>query len=86
MSLARWIVLFSIAVTGLAALYRWGPTRANAKWRWLTVGALVSAALWLTASIRFSIYVRNLPSYNESFGSMAGVIILLTWLWLSAYI
>ena len=47
-SLTRWIVLFSLGVTGLAALYRWNPARANAKWRWLTVGSLVSAALWLT--------------------------------------
>ncbi len=47
-SLARWIVLFSLGVIGHAALYRWNPARANAKWRWLTVGSLVSAALWLT--------------------------------------
>jgi membrane protein len=84
--LASWVVLGLLTITGLAALYRWGPNRADAKWRWLTPGALTSAALWLIASIGFSVYVSNFSSYNESFGSMAGVIILLTWLWLSAYI
>lgn len=82
----RWAVLAAGAVIGLAALYRWGPDRTNPKWRWLTPGALTSTALWLIASIGFAAYVSNFSSYNESFGSVAGIIILLTWLWLSAYI
>lgn len=82
----RWVVLGLLAITGLAALYRWGPSRSGANWRWLTPGAAASAVLWLLGSIGFSLYVANFASYNESFGSIAGVIILLMWLWLSAYI
>src|SRR5690606_8657708 len=67
-------------------LYRYGPSRDDAEWKWLTPGAIVACVIWIAASIGFSIYVRNFGSYNESFGSMAGVIILLMWLWISAFI
>jgi len=84
--LLRWVILGVLTISGLAVLYRWGPSRKKAKWRWLTPGALAACAVWLIASIGFSAYVGRFASYNETFGSMAGVIILLTWLWLSAFI
>ena len=68
------------------ALYRWGPSRAGAKWRWLLPGAIVAGVLWLAVSMGFSLYVTNFGSYNETFGSIAGVIVLLMWMWLSAYV
>lgn len=81
-----YVPLALIFVGGVSALYRWGPDRARAKWRWLTPGAVFSSVLWLLASVGFSIYVQTFGSYNETFGSIAGVIVLLMWLWLSAFV
>ena len=58
----------------------------DAEWKWLTPGAIAACVIWIVASIGFSIYVTNFGNYNASFGSMAGVIILLMWLWISAFI
>lgn len=81
-----YIPLALLFIGGVTALYRWGPDRARAKWRWLTPGALAASVLWLIASIGFSIYVQTFGSYNQTFGSIAGVIVLLMWLWLSAFV
>ena len=82
----RWPLLAMFTVLGLAVLYRFGPSREDPEWRWVSWGAVVATVLWILGSIAFSIYVRNFGSYNESYGALGGVIILLTWLWLSAYI
>ncbi|MDF2234870.1 YihY/virulence factor BrkB family protein [Albimonas sp. CAU 1670] len=82
---ARWILLTLMTILGLSFLYRFGPSRRAAKWRWLTPGAVLACGLWLAASVGFSAYVSNFASYNESFGAIAGVVILLMWLWISAY-
>lgn len=84
--LLRWPVLFLLGAAGIAALYRYGPDRSRARWRWLTPGAFLACALWVGGSIGFSYYVQSFGTYNETFGALAGVIVLLTWLWLSAYI
>lgn len=84
--LARWIMLAVIAMIGLSLLYRYGPSREDAEWRWITPGAVVAILLWITATAGFSIYVSNFGSYNETYGALGGVIILLTWLWMSAFI
>ena len=85
----RWlsyVPLALIVIVGLGVLYRFGPDRDPAKWRWLTPGALAAAALWLVASVGFSIYVGNFGSYNETFGSLGGVVVMLMWMWISAYV
>jgi membrane protein len=81
--LLRWPVLFLIVVGGLSILYRYGPSRTEAKWRWLTVGSLCATILWLVASLLFAWYLTNLADYNGTYGSLGAVIGLLTWLWLS---
>ncbi len=85
-SVLRWPFLIVLVILGLSALYRWGPSREPAKWRWITPGAVLATFLWLVGSLGFSLYVSNFGSYNETFGALGGVIILLTWLWLSAFI
>lgn len=85
-SIARWIIAALIFCLGLSILYRWGPSRRRAKWRWLTVGTIVAALLFFAGSAGFTIYVANFGNYNETFGSLGGVIVLLTWLWLSAFV
>lgn len=86
LALSRWLILALMTVFGLAVIYRYGPCRDDAEWKWLSPGAIGACVIWIVASIGFAIYVRNFGSYNESFGSMAGVIILLMWLWISAFI
>jgi len=83
---SRWILVAVVVIAGMSILYRWGPARGAAHWRWLTPGTLVSSLFWFLGTIGFTIYVTNFGNYNQTFGSLGGVIILLTWLWLSAFI
>jgi membrane protein len=82
---ARWIGLVVVVMLALDVLYRWAPDREPKDFRWLSVGAVVATGLWVLASIGFSIYVDNFARYSKIYGSLAGVIILLLWLWLTAY-
>lgn len=81
--LARWPLIFAVLVLALSMLYRFGPSRRRALWRWVTPGSLVAAVLWLVVSILFSWYVSSFGSYNETYGSLGAVIGMMTWIWLS---
>ena len=81
----RWLILAALTVLGLSVVYRFGPARRQADWQWVTFGAITCCVIWLAASVGLSVYVGNFGNYNETFGSMAGVIILLLWLWISAF-
>ena len=70
----------------IAALYRYAPNVPNRPWRWVTPGSIVATIVWVAATFGFSFYVKNFGSYNATYGSLAAVIIFLTWLYLSAYI
>ena len=78
-------LLVCFVVLGLALLYRFGPSRADAKWRWITPGSLLAAGLWLVASLAFSFYVSNFGSYDAAYGTLGGVVVALFWFYLSAY-
>jgi membrane protein len=79
----RWPALFVVGVLALSLLYRVGPSRAPAQWRWLSVGSLFAAAAWMVVSIAFSWYVANFGSYNTTYGSLGAAIGLMMWMWLS---
>jgi membrane protein len=83
---APWPVLLVLTTFGLGVIYRFGPSREGAAWRWITPGAVVATVLWLIGTIAFSVYAANFGSYNASYGALGGVIVLLTWLWLSAFV
>jgi len=85
-SLLRWPILAGSAIFGLSLIYRYAPNRPRPRWRWITPGAVVACVLWIGGSMLFALYVSNFGSYNETFGSLGGVVILLMWLWLSAFI
>jgi membrane protein len=78
-------LLLGFVMLGLALLYRYGPSRAAAKWRWITPGSLLAAALWLAASLAFSFYVSNFGSYDAAYGTLGGVVVALLWFYISAY-
>jgi membrane protein len=82
----EWPLLIAVVMTGLAVLYRYAPNRDKAQWRWVSSGAAVATVLWLVGSIGFSVYVTNFNSYGKTYGSLGGVVILLTWLWLSSFV
>jgi membrane protein len=84
--LARWPLLLLIGIAAVAVLFRFAPNRRAAEWRWLTPGAALACILWVAGSIGFSFYVQSFGTYNETFGALGGVIVLLTWLWLSAFV
>ncbi|MCJ1902427.1 MULTISPECIES: YihY/virulence factor BrkB family protein [Paracoccus] len=81
-----WPILAGSGVLGLAVIYRFGPARKAAKWRWLSLGAALAVCVWIAASLGFSLYASNFARYTETYGTLAGVVGLLTWLWLSAYV
>jgi membrane protein len=79
-------VLFGLIVVGLAVLYRYGPSREEAEWRWLTPGSLFAAFAWIAGSLAFSYYLQNFADYNATYGSLGAVIGLMTWMWMSAIV
>ena len=84
--LLSYAVIAGLAVTAGACLFRYGPNRANASWAWLTPGSAIATVLWLIGTSLFGLYVSNFADYGATYGSLSAVIVLLTWLWLSAYV
>ncbi len=68
---------------GIAALYRWGPSRQQARWRWIGPGATLALVAILGMSMLFSWYAGNFAHYDKTYGSLGGLVGLLTWMWLS---
>jgi membrane protein len=85
-SVARWPLLAFIVLVLLCSLYRYGPCRNDAKWRWVAPGAVLATAVWLAASAGFSYYVSNFANYDKIYGSLGAVIVLLFWLYITFYI
>jgi len=81
-----WLVLIVLFNLGLSSLYRYGPHRARAKWRWVTPGAFFATILWVAFSYGFSYYLQSFATYNKTYGSVGGIIILLIWFYTSAFI
>ena len=84
--LLRWPALLVLIVTGLAVLYRFGPSRAEARWEWLSVGSVAAAVAWLVASALLSWYLANFADYNATYGSLGALIGFMMWLWISAIV
>ena len=82
----RWLFLLVAVSVGLAVLYRYAPDRDSPRFAWVSVGAAVATAIWMAASVGFAVYVDNFGSYSKTYGALAGVAVLLLWLWITAYI
>ncbi|GAA3886211.1 YihY/virulence factor BrkB family protein [Sphingomonas limnosediminicola] len=79
-------VLLAFIAAGIASvLYRFGPARENAKWRWITPGSLFSAISWLILTALFGVYLSYFTDYDASYGSLAAAVALLTWMYFCAY-
>lgn len=84
--IVRWLVLVAAMGVFLALLYRVSPNRDAPQIKWLSLGAIVATVIWVIASIGFSFYVDNFGSYSETYGALAGVVVLLLWFWLTALV
>jgi membrane protein len=82
----EWPLLIAVVMGGLAMLYRYAPDRKEAKWRWVSPGAITATVLWVFGSIGFSVYVSHFSSYDKTYGSLGGVVVMLTWLYLSSFV
>jgi membrane protein len=85
-SLTRWPLLLTMLLIALALLYRFGPSRREPQWQWLSVGSFVAALLWIVGSALLSWYLSNFGNYNATYGSLGAAIGLMTWMWMSAII
>jgi membrane protein len=81
--IARWPIIFVLVALALALLYRFGPSRSQPRWRWITWGSAFASVVWLAASVLFSWYVANFGSYNKTYGSLGAVVGFMTWIWIS---
>jgi membrane protein len=84
--IVRWVLLVVVIVVALAVVYRVAPDRDAPRFAWVSTGSLVAALLWIAGSVVFSLYVNNFGSYNKTYGTIAGVVILMLWLYLTSYI
>ena len=82
----RWVLLLAIFAGALAVLYRVAPDRDAPRFSWVSLGAVVVTVVWAIVSVGFSLYVDNFGSYDKTYGAIAGVIVLMLWLYLTCYL
>ncbi|WP_223798721.1 YihY/virulence factor BrkB family protein [Sphingomonas nostoxanthinifaciens] len=84
--LLSYLLLGCGGAAAAATLYRYGPSRAKARWAWITPGSLLAALCWLLLTLGFGIYVAKFGNYNATYGSLGAVVVMLTWIYLSSYV
>ena len=82
-NIAKWPVMLGVVILIVALLYYATPNVKQPKFAWVSVGAVVAILTWIVASLLFGFYVGNFGSYNKTYGSLAGVIVFLLWLWIT---
>ncbi|MDP1875430.1 YihY/virulence factor BrkB family protein [Phenylobacterium sp.] len=82
----RWAVLLAVAAGAFTLLYRYGPCRARARWRWVIPGGVFAAVVWLGGSLIFSWFLNNVARYDVTYGSLGAVIGFMMWIWISSMI
>ena len=85
-NIATYVVMAGAGAVAAATLYRYAPNRDEAEWKWMSPGSVGATLAWLAATAAFGIYVANFGSYDATYGSLVAAVVLLTWLYLSAYI
>ncbi|MFD1797040.1 YihY/virulence factor BrkB family protein [Paracoccus aurantiacus] len=82
----RWPIMFAVLLLAISALYRWGPSRHDAHFSWISPGALLAAIGLVGTSALFSWYAGNFANYNETYGTLGAAVVLMMWLWISAIV
>ena len=83
---ARWPVLLVVASLMIAVVYRFGPSREQPQWRWISPGSIFAAVTWIAASLLFSWYTAHFGSYNKTYGSLGAAVGFMTWIWISTIV
>ncbi len=84
--IGRWVAIVLLLIGALALLYRYGPSRREPEWKWVSPGSILAAVLWVAASVALSIYAQNFANYDETYGSLGAVIGFMIWMWVSSTI
>jgi membrane protein len=84
--LLSYVLLAAGGAAAAATLYRYGPSRNEPRWTWITPGSLFAALCWLLLTLGFGVYVAKFGNYNATYGSLGAVVVMLTWLYLSSYV
>jgi len=84
-SVLRWPFLLGIALVALAVVYRYAPSREKPKWKWVSPGAVMATLLWVAGSALFAFYAQRFGSYNKTYGSLGAIVVLMLWLYISAF-
>jgi membrane protein len=84
--IARWVLLLAVFAGSLAVLYRIAPDRDAPRFRWVSLGAVIVTVIWAVVSLGFALYVNKFGSYDKTYGTIAGVIVLMLWLYLTCYL
>lgn len=82
----RWALVYLIAAVGFTLLYRYGPSRKHARWRWVSPGASAAALLWMVGSLGFSWYVNNFTHFGVTYGSLGAMVAFMLWVWFSVMV
>jgi membrane protein len=82
----EWPLLIVFTMGMVALIYRYGPDRDKPLWKWASPGVITATVLWIVGSSLFSYYVYRFSSYNKTYGALGALLVLLTWLWLSAFV
>jgi membrane protein len=82
----RWVLLLAVFAGALAVLYRVAPDRDAPRIRWVSLGAVIVTVIWALVSVGFAVYVNDFGSYDKTYGTIAGVIVLMLWLYLTCYL
>jgi membrane protein len=83
---ARWVLLLGVFAGALSVLYRVAPDRDAPKFRWVSLGSVIVTVMWALVSLGFALYVNKFGSYDKTYGTIAGVIVLMLWLYLTCYL
>jgi len=86
LNVLRWPLVVGGFIIALAVVYRYGPCRDEAKWRWISPGTLVAGVLWLIGSGLFSLYVSKAGTYDRIYGPLGAIVVFLMWLFLTAFV
>ena len=84
--LARWPLTAVVVAGAISVIYRFGPDRAHAKWRWLSLGAVLATLVWMITSAGFTFYLTNFADYNATYGALGAVAGLMVWTWVSVIV
>jgi membrane protein len=82
-NIVRWPVILVFVTLAVAMLYYVTPNVQQPKFRWVSIGAAVAIMVWIAASVLFGVYVANFGTYNKTYGTLAGVVVFLLWLWIT---